>query len=199
MGNVVSSQERRYQVGDGVSFFIVRSEQEGVQVSFFVGEARFLVSKDFWFILFRVRRFKVCIFSLGLFQGRQLFIIGLVQLIQGILEIIFLKCRGLGLEFFSIKSYYFWGIERGRVVEREFVLFFVDFRFFFLYQVLWFRFIDFQSRESREKLLSLIFVIKMGKFSEWSQTLEFIAQVSGRVRIRVFIFMFSLGLFLFLF
>lgn len=40
MGNVVSSQERRHQVGYGASLPTVRPEQEGAQASFPAGEAR---------------------------------------------------------------------------------------------------------------------------------------------------------------
>lgn len=45
MGNVVSSQERRHQVGDGARLSTVRPEQESAQASF-PAEVRLLVSKD---------------------------------------------------------------------------------------------------------------------------------------------------------
>lgn len=47
MGNVVSSQERRHQVGDGARLSTVRPEQESAQASF-PAEVRLLVSKDPW-------------------------------------------------------------------------------------------------------------------------------------------------------
>lgn len=47
MGNIVSSQESRHQVGDGASLPTVRPEQECAQASF-PAEERLLVSKDPW-------------------------------------------------------------------------------------------------------------------------------------------------------
>lgn len=43
MGNVVSSQESRHEVGNGASLSTVRPEQERAQASFPTGKVRFLV------------------------------------------------------------------------------------------------------------------------------------------------------------
>lgn len=194
MGNVVSSQERRHQVGDGASLPTVRPEQEGAQASFPAGEARLLVSKDPWSTLPRARRPKACTPSSGLLQGRQSPTTGSAQLTQGTLETTPPKCRGPGPELLSTKSHHLWGTERGRVVEREPALSSVDSRPSPLHQALWPRLTDLQSRESREKPSSPTSVTKMGKPSEWSQTLESTAQVSGRARTRAPISMLSPGL-----
>lgn len=50
MGNVVSGQESRHQVGDGAGLPTVRPEQESAQAPF-PAEVRLLVSKDAWSIL----------------------------------------------------------------------------------------------------------------------------------------------------